>query len=122
VAVGEADYRLVGRRTEGRFTLLSQQLADGGRAALVFCGTVAAEAFRIVEGLEEEWEVIEGATDEIAHLLAACAATGVRYVCLDPPTALTRGSSSTPRVIPLTAFLDHLLDEPDHIKERPKRG
>ena len=65
--------------------------------------------------------MIEGATDEIANLLAACAATGVRYVCLDPPTALTRGCSSTPRVIPLTAFVDHLLDEPNHIKEGPTR-
>ena len=122
MAVEEASYRLVGRRAEGRFTLLSQQLAAGGRAALVFHGTVAAETFRIVEGLEEGWEVIEGATFEIANLLAACAATGVRYVCLDPPTALIRGTSSTPRVIPLTAFVDHLLDEPDHIKEGPKGG
>jgi hypothetical protein len=30
----------------------------------------------IEEGLEQGWEVIEGAIDEIANLLAACAATG----------------------------------------------
>jgi hypothetical protein len=73
-----------------------------------------------VEGLGEEWEVIE-ATDEIANLLAACAATGVRYVCLDPPTALTRGAEEQPRVIPLMAFVDYLTAEPDPPKG-PKRG
>jgi hypothetical protein len=38
-------------------------LADGGRAVLVFWQTDAVEAFRILEGLGEEWEAIEGATD-----------------------------------------------------------
>ena len=43
-----------------------------------------------------------------------CAATGVEYVRLDPPTALTRGAEEEPRMVPLTAALvDHLLlDDP----------
>jgi hypothetical protein len=50
----DGGYCLVGRRAEGRITLLSEVLADGGRAVLVFCETDAAEAFRILEGLGEE--------------------------------------------------------------------
>ncbi|MDP9410616.1 MAG: hypothetical protein M3P70_08960 [Actinomycetota bacterium] len=107
----DANYCLVGRRAEGRITLLSQGLADGGRAVLVFCKTDAAEAFRIVEGLAEEWEVMERATDGITDLLDRCALMGAKYVCLDPPTALTRGTEEESRVIPLEAFLDHLAPE-----------
>lgn len=103
-------YRLVGRRTEDRITLLSQELADGGRAVLVFCEKDAAAAFRIVEGLGEEWEVIEGASDDVTELLGVCDATGVQYVCLDPPTSLTCNSAREPRLVPLRAFLDHLID------------
>lgn len=111
MAPEDGSYRLVGRRTEGRITLLSEKLADEGRAVLVFCETDAAEAFRIVEGLEEEWEVIENATD-VVELLGECAATGVEYVSLDPPTALTRGEAEEEhRLVPLRAFIDHLLDD-----------
>ncbi len=63
-----------------------------------------------MEGLGEEWEVIEGATDRITDLLGAYAATGVEYVCLDPPTALAH-TEEGPRLVPLKAFLDHLLDD-----------
>jgi hypothetical protein len=111
VTIEDANCCLVGRRAEDRITLLSQELADGGRAALVFCETDAAETFRIVEGLGEEWEAIEGATD-ITELLGVCLATGVEYVCLDPPTALTRGDAEEePGLAPLKAFVDHLLDD-----------
>jgi hypothetical protein len=43
-----------------------------------------------------------------------CAATGVEYVRLDPPTALTRDGEEEPRMVPLTtALVDHLLlDDP----------
>jgi hypothetical protein len=92
-------------------SLLSEALAEGGRAVLVFCETDAAEAFRILEGLGEEWEVIEGATD-ITELLGVCGATGMQYVGLDPPTALARGDAEEePRLVPLKAFVDHLLDD-----------
>ena len=122
MTIEDANYRVVGRRAEGRITLLSQELADGGRAVLVFCETDAAEAFRILESLGEEWEVIEGVTDGFTDLLDACAATGAEYVCLDPPTALTRGAVEEPRMIPLTAFLDHLLlDVPEHPKALLRR-
>jgi hypothetical protein len=62
---------------------------------LVFSEKDAADAFRIVEGLGEEWEVLEYrpegiAAQGIAALLGSCAAAGVKYTCLDPPTALTR--------------------------------
>lgn len=111
MTIEDANCCLVGRRAEDRITLLSQELADGGRAALVFCETDAAETFRILEGLGEEWEVIEGATD-ITELLGVCLATGVEYVCLDPPTALTRGDAEEePGLAPLKAFVDHLLDD-----------
>jgi hypothetical protein len=107
----DANCCLLGRRAEGRITLLSEVLADGGRAVLVFWQTDAVEAFRILEGLGEEWEAIEGATD-ITELLGVCLATGVEYVCLDPPTALTRGDAEEePGLVPLEAFVDHLLDD-----------
>ena len=59
--------------------------------------------------------MIEGATDRFTDLLDACAATEVEYVCLDPPTALTRDGEEEPRMVPLTtALVDHLLllDDP----------
>jgi hypothetical protein len=37
------------------------------------------------------------------------AATGAKYVSLDPPTALTRGGEE-PQLVPIMAFVDHLLD------------
>jgi hypothetical protein len=107
----DGGYCLLGRRAEGRITLLSEVLADGGRAVLVFWQTDAAETFRILEGLGEEWEAIEGATDS-TELLGVCLATGVEYVCLDPPTALTRGDAEEePGLASLEAFVDHLLDD-----------
>jgi hypothetical protein len=52
-----------------------------------------------------------------------CAATGVEYVCLDPPTALTRDAEEEPRMVPLTAALldlllldDPVLDDLEHPK------
>jgi hypothetical protein len=109
----ESCHRPVGRKSgEGHLTLISEMLADGSRAVLLFGERDAAEAFRIVEGLGEEWEMIEGPPEEIAELLGACAAAGARYVCLDPPTALTRGDKE-PRLVPLKAFVDHLLEAPD---------
>ena len=128
MTIEDANYHVVGRRAEGRITLLSQELADGGRAVLVFCETDAAEAFRILEGLGEEWEVIEDATGGFTDLIDACAATGVEYVCLDPPpTALTCGGEEEPRMVPLTAALvihlllfllldDPVLEDPEHPK------
>jgi hypothetical protein len=57
-----------------------------------------------------------------------CAATGVEYVRLDPPTALTRDGEEEPRMVPLTtALVDHLLlddpvlDDLEHPKG-PKRS
>jgi hypothetical protein len=99
----------VGRRAGGRITLLSEKLADGNRAVLVFGEPEAAAAFRIVEGLGEEWEVIEQTPDEAAELLGLWAAPGARYVSLDLSTALTRGEEE-PQLVPIMAFVDHLLD------------
>ena len=69
---------LVGRRAEDRVTLLSEKLADGNRAALVFGESEGAEVFRIVEQLGSEWEVFESTPDQPAELLGASAATGAR--------------------------------------------
>ena len=112
MTIEDANCCLVGRRAEGRITLLSQELADGGRAVFVVCETDAAETFRILEGLGEEWEAIEGATN-ITELLGVCLARGVEYVCLDPPTAFfARGDAEEgPGLVPLEAFVDHLLDD-----------
>jgi hypothetical protein len=41
----------VGRREGARLTLLSMNLADEGRAVLLFRESSAAEAFRVIEGL-----------------------------------------------------------------------
>ena len=72
----DANLLLVGKRAEGRITLLSEKLADDSRAVLAFYETDAAEAFRILEGLGEEWEVIHNAYEEVADLLQISEATG----------------------------------------------
>ena len=87
-------HRPAGRSGEGHLTLLSETLANNSRTIFVFGGTDAAEAFRIVGA-------IEGPPEEIAGLLGACAATGARYVCLNPPTG------------PHKAFMDHMPEEPE---------
>ncbi len=104
-------YFLVGRRigkgTEERLTLLSQRTSDGERAVLAFEAAEAAEAFRIIEGLGPEWEVI-GALQEVMGLLRGAARGEARYVALDPPSALRRGEDE-PRLVPIMAFVDHLM-------------
>ncbi len=104
-------YFLVGRRagrgTEERLTLLSQRTDDGERAMLAFEEAESAEAFRIIEGLGPEWEVL-GALQEVTSLLRSAARGEVRYVALDPPSALRRGEEE-PRLVPIMAFVDHLM-------------
>ena len=104
-------YFLVGRRkgrgTEERLTLLAQRTSDGERAVFAFEDAEAAEAFRIIEGVGPEWEVI-GALREAINLLRSAARGEARYVALDPPSALRRGDEET-RLVPITAFADHLM-------------
>jgi hypothetical protein len=92
-----------------RITLLSQRTSDGARAVLVFKNAAAAEAFRILEGLEPEWEVLEKDDREAGDLLLTCAAGGVKYVALNPPSALARGHEEHPP-IPIRAFVDMLTE------------
>ena len=66
-----------------------------------------AEAFRIIEGLGPEWEVI-GTLQEVMGLLRSAAWGELRYVALDPPSALRRGHEE-PRLVPIKAFVDHLM-------------
>ncbi len=66
--IGAQVYFFVGKRTEAGLTLLSQRAGDGERAVLAFEEAAAAEAFRIVEGLDPEWEVM-GSSQELAGLL-----------------------------------------------------
>ncbi len=99
--------RRVGRGTEERLTLLSQRTSDGERAVLAFEEATAAEVFRIMEGLGPEWEVT-GALQEVTGLLRNAARGEVRYVALDPPSALRRGDEE-PRLVPVVAFVDHLM-------------
>lgn len=104
-------YFLIGRRrgrgAEGRLTLLSQRTSDGERAVLAFEDAPAAEAFRIIEGLDPEWEVV-GALQGVQGLLRSAARGEVGYVALDPPSALRRGDEE-PRLVPIMAFVDHLM-------------
>lgn len=99
--------RRVGRGIEEHLTLLSQRTSDGGRAVLAFEEETAAEAFRVIEGLGPEWEVT-GALQEVIGLLGSAARGEVRYVALDPPSALRRGEEE-PRLVPIIAFADHLM-------------
>ena len=108
--LGTRAYFLVGKRVgrgiEERLTLLSQRTSDGGRAVLAFEEETAAEAFRVIEGLDPEWEVT-GALQVAIGLLRSAARGEVRYVALDPPSALRRGEEE-PRLVPIMAFVDHL--------------
>jgi hypothetical protein len=76
---------------------------------LVFQDTAAAEAFRMLEGLEPEWEVLEEDNGEGAALLLTYAAGGWKYVALNPPSALARGHEEHPP-IPIRAFVDVLME------------
>lgn len=105
----EEEVYVVGRRTDASITLLSERLADGTRAILVFGDLMAAEAFLVAEGLGSEWQVIENIPWETTELLRATAEAGVRYVALDPPSVLTRGDEES-RLVPIKAFVDYLLD------------
>jgi hypothetical protein len=107
---GIAEHYFVGswRRTDS-LTLLSQRTSDGARAVLVFQDATAAEAYPIVEGLGPEWEVLEQDNREAANLLLTCAARGVKYIALNPPSALTRGHEEHP-LIPIRVFVDGLTE------------
>jgi hypothetical protein len=100
----------VGRwRRPDSLTLLSQRTSDGARAVLVFKDAPAAEAFRILECLGPQWEVLEKDSWEAADLLLTCAAGGVKYVALNPPSALARRHEEHP-LIPIRAFVDSLTE------------
>ncbi len=75
---------------------------------------MAAEAFLVIENMVEDlgpgWEVIEFAAPAAAELLEVCADEGIRYVVLNPPSALTRGDEE-PRPIPIEWFIGCLLGE-----------
>lgn len=99
--------RPVGNGAEERVTLLSQRTSDGERAVLAFDEAQAAEAFRIIEGLGPEWEVV-GSLREVTGLLRSAVRGEVRYVALDPPSALRR-EEEEPRLVPIMAFVDHIM-------------
>ena len=101
---------LLGRRGEAGFALSSEGLADGSRAVPVFGDAAGAETFRVVEGLGHDWRVVDDTPRRLSGFLGAAAISGARYVELDPPTVLTRGHEEA-RLVPLSAFLDHLLAE-----------
>jgi hypothetical protein len=75
---------------------------------LTFEEAAAAEAFCTIEGLDPEWEVVDSSQELAGLLLRSAARGGVRYVALDPPSALRRGDEE-PHLVPITAFIDHLL-------------
>jgi hypothetical protein len=107
---GIAEHFFVGRwRRTDSLTLLSQRTSDDARAVLVFNEAAAAEAFRILEDLGPEWEVLEEDNRETSGLLLTCAAEGVKYVALNSPSALTRGHEDH-QLIPIQAFVDGLTE------------
>ncbi len=105
--IGAPVYFFVGKRTDVGLILLSQRARDGEKAVLAFKEAEAAEAFRIIEGLGSEWEVID-ALQEVTGLLRSAARGEVRYVAVDPPSALRRRDEE-PRLVPIMAFVDHLM-------------
>lgn len=101
---------LLGRHGDAGYTLLSEGLANGSRAVVVFGDATSAETFRVVERLGDDWRVVADTARGVSEFLGAAAVSGARYVALDPPTALTRGHEEA-RLVPISAFLDHLLSE-----------
>lgn len=91
-------------------TLASERTAGGKRAVLVFDEFVVIEAFRIIEELGSEWEIVEYAPQEAAFLLESCAEKDMRYVALNPPTKLTRAQDPS-ELVPIRSFLDYLRGE-----------
>lgn len=77
---------------------------------LVFGDPSAAEAFRVIEGLGQEWEVIGHRLLEVIELLESSAANGIRYVEIDPPSKMIRGEEES-RLVPVRSFVDYLLSE-----------
>ncbi len=95
-------------------TLASERISDRTRAVLVFDAFVDVEAFRIIEELGPEWEIVEHAPQEAAFLLERCREKGVRYVALNPPTKLTRADSHAQEgseLVPIRRFVDYLRGE-----------
>jgi hypothetical protein len=71
----------------GRPTLLSGSpsgLSGEGRAVLLFGDPWSADAFRVMEGLGTECEVIGHRPAEALELLQTNAANGIRYAEIDP--------------------------------------
>lgn len=89
--------------------LLFEMTSDGTRVVLLF-EDAAAEAFRILEGLGPEWEILKKDRQGASDLLVSCAVGGVRYVALNPPSALIRGNEES-TLVPIGGFIEHLLSE-----------
>ena len=77
---------------------------------LVFDEFVLIEAFRIIEELAPEWEVVEYAPQEAASLLESCTEKGIRYGAVNAPTKLTRAQDPS-ELVPIRSFLDYLRGE-----------
>jgi len=75
---------------------------------LLFGDPWSADAFRVMEGLGTEWEVIGHRHAEASELLQTSAANGIRYAEIDPPGGLNRAEDA-PRLVPPGGFVDHLL-------------
>ena len=90
--------------------LASERICGGTRAVLVFDELVAIEAFRIIEELGSEWEVVERTPQEATFLLESCAEKGIRYVSVNAPTKLTRTQVDS-ELVPIWSFVDHLHEE-----------
>jgi hypothetical protein len=75
-------------------TAKQHRIKDRYEAAVFFGDPWAAEAFRTIEGLGQEWEVIGRDLLEVIELLETSAANGIRYVEFDPPSKLIRGEKN----------------------------
>lgn len=75
---------------------------------LAFEEAAAAEAFRVIEGLGPEWERINS-LQEVPGLLRSAARGEVRYVALDPPSAIRRREEEL-KLVSIVTFVDHLTE------------
>ena len=100
----------MGRRRSGRSTLLSGSSSGRfgeGRAVLLFGGPPSADAFRAMEGLGTEWEVIGHRPAGALVRLQTSAANGISYAEIEPPGWLIRAQDAS-RLVPLGGIVNHL--------------
>lgn len=89
-------------------SLFSATTADGSRAVVLFDDQLTAEAFVLIEGLGEGWEIVEHAPSQTAILMEACILEDVKYVALNPPSQTVTACWNL-RLVHIASFVESLL-------------